>query len=86
MPEPEADGSEFKHGEEVGGVLFAARGDTAAMFDPALSLKHSFGTKTGPSEVRGTHTRAASTVRRAACLSLLTPFGHNVSSDRERSG
>jgi hypothetical protein len=33
MPEPEADGGEFKHGEEVGGVLFAARGDTAAMFD-----------------------------------------------------
>jgi hypothetical protein len=33
MPETDADGSEFKHGEEVGGVLFVARGDTAAMFD-----------------------------------------------------
>jgi len=33
MPEPEADGSEFYHGEEVGDVLFVTRGDTAAMFD-----------------------------------------------------
>jgi hypothetical protein len=33
MPETDADGSEFKHGEEVGGLLFVARGDTAAMFD-----------------------------------------------------
>ena len=33
MPEPEADGSDFKHGEEVGGVLFVARGEAAAMFD-----------------------------------------------------
>jgi len=25
MPEPEVDGCEFKHGKEVGGVLFVAR-------------------------------------------------------------
>ena len=34
MPEPEADGSELEHGEEVGGMLFVARGDAAAMLDP----------------------------------------------------
>jgi hypothetical protein len=39
MPEPEANGSQLKHGEEVGGVLFITRGDTAAMFDgEVLSL------------------------------------------------
>ena len=34
MPEPETDSSELEHGEEVGGVLFVARGDSAAMLDP----------------------------------------------------
>jgi hypothetical protein len=33
MPEPEADGSKLEHGEEAGGVLFVAGGDTAAMLD-----------------------------------------------------
>jgi len=33
MSEPEADRSELEHGEEVGSVLFVARGDAAAMFD-----------------------------------------------------
>ena len=33
MPEPEADSGELDHGEEVGGMLFIARGDAAAMFD-----------------------------------------------------
>ena len=48
MPKPEAGGSEFKHGEDVGGVLFITRGDTAAMFDlveepldaVALAIEH----------------------------------------------
>ena len=31
MPEPEADSGELEHGEEVGGVLFVARDDAAAM-------------------------------------------------------
>ena len=34
MPEPETDSSELEHGEEVGGVLFVAGGDAAAMLDP----------------------------------------------------
>src|ERR1700693_6158027 len=33
MPEPETDRSELEHSEEVGGVLFIARGDAAAMLD-----------------------------------------------------
>jgi len=34
MPEPEADGSELEHGEEVGSMLFVACGDAAATFHP----------------------------------------------------
>jgi hypothetical protein len=33
MPEPEADGGEFDHGQEVRGVLFVTGSDTPAMFD-----------------------------------------------------
>jgi len=48
MPEPETDGSEFKHGEEVGGMLLVARGDASAMLDlveepldaVALAIEH----------------------------------------------
>ena len=47
MPEPEADGGELEHGEEVRGMLLVARGDAATMLDPveealdavALSVK-----------------------------------------------
>jgi hypothetical protein len=35
MAQPELGGSEFEHGEEVGGVFFVTGGETAEVVDPA---------------------------------------------------
>jgi len=53
MPEPETDGSELEHGEEVGGVLFVAGGDAAVVLDlveeplDAVAFAVEDGTETG---------------------------------------
>jgi len=34
MPQPEVNGSQFEHGEEVGGVFFVAGGEPSEVLDP----------------------------------------------------